>query len=131
MNALARRDAAIVSSIAGTTRDIVEVHLDLGGWPVILADTAGLRESTDAVENEGVKRALARAEKADFKMLVFDGETWPVLDGATKALMDENSIVVVNKADVIAPPHKADNEKLFISAKSGTGHSGTSGSTDR
>ena len=62
LNALARRDVAIVSEEAGTTRDVIEVHLDLGGLPVIVTDTAGLREAEGAVEAEGIKRALARVE---------------------------------------------------------------------
>ena len=61
MNRLARREAAIVSPIAGTTRDVVEVRLVLAGYPVWVADTAGLREASDAIEAEGVRRALARA----------------------------------------------------------------------
>ena len=61
LNLLARREAAIVSEIAGTTRDVIEVHVDLGGWPVVLADTAGLRAAGDAIEQEGVRRAQARA----------------------------------------------------------------------
>ncbi|MGO4570781.1 tRNA uridine-5-carboxymethylaminomethyl(34) synthesis GTPase MnmE [Microvirga sp. 2TAF3] len=65
LNALAQRDVAIVSPIAGTTRDIIEVHCDLGGLPVVIVDTAGLRESTDAIEQEGVARARARARNAD------------------------------------------------------------------
>ena len=65
LNLLARRDAAIVSETAGTTRDVIEVHLDLGGWPVVLADTAGLRATGDAIEQEGVRRAKARAAAAD------------------------------------------------------------------
>ncbi|WP_245435398.1 tRNA uridine-5-carboxymethylaminomethyl(34) synthesis GTPase MnmE [Microvirga calopogonii] len=65
LNALARRDVAIVSPIAGTTRDVIEVHCDLGGLPVIIVDTAGLRESADVIEQEGVSRARARAENAD------------------------------------------------------------------
>jgi tRNA modification GTPase len=72
LNLLARRDAAIVSETAGTTRDVIEVHLDLGGWPVVLADTAGLRESGDAIEQEGVRRAQARAAAADLRLLVLD-----------------------------------------------------------
>ena len=65
LNALAQRDVAIVSPIAGTTRDVIEVHCDLGGLPVIIVDTAGLRESADMIEQEGVSRARARAEDAD------------------------------------------------------------------
>ncbi len=72
LNLLARREAAIVSEIAGTTRDVIEVHVDLGGWPAVLADTAGLRLSGDAIEQEGVRRAKARAASADLRLLVLD-----------------------------------------------------------
>jgi tRNA modification GTPase len=65
LNVLARRDVAIVSPVAGTTRDVIEVHCDLGGLPVIIVDTAGLRESGDMIEREGVSRARARAQDAD------------------------------------------------------------------
>ena len=120
LNALARRDAAIVSSIAGTTRDVIDVHLDLGGYPVILTDTAGLRESGDAIESEGIRRALHRAQHADLKLLVFNGEEWPKLDAATVALADQNTIKVVNKCDVIGVPPDED-DYLFLSAKTGEG----------
>ncbi len=73
LNQLARREAAIVSPIPGTTRDVIEVHLNLGGYPVTLLDTAGIRESSDPVEQEGVRRALARAEEADLVLWVIDG----------------------------------------------------------
>jgi len=72
LNRLAGREAAIVSARAGTTRDVIEVKLDLGGYPVLVADTAGLRDSADEIEQEGVKRALKRAEHADAKIVVFD-----------------------------------------------------------
>ncbi len=70
---MAGRDAAIVSHRAGTTRDTIEVHLDIAGFPVILTDTAGLRESEDDIEQEGIRRALARAGEADIKLVLFDG----------------------------------------------------------
>ena len=73
LNRLARREAAIVSPIPGTTRDVIEVHLNLGDYPVTLLDTAGIRESSDLVEQEGVRRALARAEEADLVLWVTDG----------------------------------------------------------
>ncbi|KAA0575587.1 tRNA uridine-5-carboxymethylaminomethyl(34) synthesis GTPase MnmE [Azospirillum sp. Sh1] len=101
LNALARRDAAIVSARAGTTRDIIEVHLDLGGYPVILADTAGLREAAaDEVEEEGIRRARDRAARADVKVAVFDATTLPDLDPATLDLIDADTVVVFNKTDL-------------------------------
>ncbi len=73
LNRLARREAAIVSPYPGTTRDVIEVHLDLGGYPVTLLDTAGIRQSDDPVEQEGVRRAAARAAAADLVLWVIDG----------------------------------------------------------
>ena len=73
LNRLARREAAIVSPYPGTTRDVIEVHLNLADYPVTLLDTAGIRESSDPVEQEGVRRALARAEAADLVLWVTDG----------------------------------------------------------
>ena len=101
MNALTRREMAIVSSIAGTTRDIVEARLDLSGFPVLLADTAGLREVAeggDPIEREGVRRALARAEQADLRVLVFTAGAAP--DPATAALLSPDAVLVANKADL-------------------------------
>ena len=101
LNYLAKRDAAIVSSIAGTTRDVIEVNLELAGFSVSLADTAGLRESADEIETQGIKRALERAQSADLKILMIDSaDEQPDL-----SLADENTIIVVNKIDVVAPPH--------------------------
>lgn len=107
LNLLARRDAAIVSEAAGTTRDVIEVHLDLGGWPVVLADTAGLRESPDAIEREGVRRARARADAADLRLLVLDASgDWQremrSITEATERWSDAHDIVVVNKSDLAA-----------------------------
>ena len=102
LNALAQRDAAIVSATAGTTRDVIEVHLDLGGYPVILADTAGLRDGIDAIESEGIRRAQSRAAQADLKILLFDAAALPTLDATTLALRDDRSIIVINKMDLRA-----------------------------
>ena len=101
VNRLARRDVAIVTPLPGTTRDVLEVHLDLGGYPVTLLDTAGLREAADLIEAEGVRRARARAERADVRLIMFDGAVWPELDPATLALVDEVAVIVVNKCDLI------------------------------
>ncbi len=99
LNALARRDAAIVSDRAGTTRDVVEVRLDLGGYPVTVADTAGLRATADEVEQEGVRRALARSGAADLTLVVFDGSA-AVADAASLAQLGPDCVAIVNKIDL-------------------------------
>jgi tRNA modification GTPase len=99
MNALARRDVAITAASAGTTRDVIEVALDLLGYPVLLADTAGLRAATDAVEIEGVRRARARAEAADLRLAVVDA-TRPEEGAALAGLVDGATLIVANKIDL-------------------------------
>ncbi|WP_183177731.1 tRNA uridine-5-carboxymethylaminomethyl(34) synthesis GTPase MnmE [Azospirillum sp. OGB3] len=124
LNALARREAAIVSARAGTTRDVIEVHLDLGGYPVVLADTAGLREAAaDEVEEEGIRRALDRAARADVKVAVFDATALPALDPATIALLDKDTVVVLNKTDVVdaVVPTVGGWEAVAVSARTGAG----------
>ncbi|MDQ2102946.1 tRNA uridine-5-carboxymethylaminomethyl(34) synthesis GTPase MnmE [Azospirillum isscasi] len=124
LNALARREAAIVSARAGTTRDVIEVHLDLGGYPVVLADTAGLREAAaDEVEEEGIRRALDRAARADVKVAVFDATALPVLDPATVALVDKDTVVVLNKTDLAdaAVAKVGEWEAVAVSARTGSG----------
>lgn len=105
VNALANRDVAIVSDVAGTTRDIIEAHLDIGGYPVIISDTAGLRpeqltnNNQDQIEAEGIKRALQRAHDADIRLLLYDG-TEKTLDPHTQELETlDNTITIINKAD--------------------------------
>ncbi len=100
LNRLAGREAAIVAVTEGTTRDVIEVRLDLEGLPVTLSDTAGLRASLDAIENEGMRRALARAQSSDLRILVFDGGLWPGIDAQTSSLIDEAAILVLNKVDL-------------------------------
>ena len=114
VNALAQRDVAIVSDVPGTTRDVIEVRLDLAGFPVILADTAGLRESDDAIEQEGVRRARARAEAADLRLLVLDGNA-PEIHGKSAAAAE---IVVRNKSDLA---QERSRDGLWLSAKTGEG----------
>ncbi len=118
LNRLAGRDAAIVHETAGTTRDVVEVYMDLGGLPVSIADTAGLREARDAVEEEGIRRALERARAADIKVLVFDARVWPDLDPETAALIDADALVMCNKAD-LRDPRTRSQETLYIDGESG------------
>jgi tRNA modification GTPase len=122
LNALARRDVAIVSARAGTTRDVIEVHLDLDGWPLTLADTAGLRDSTDEIEQEGVRRALRRTEEADLKLIVLDAGA-PDIPAPVRALIDDDALLVLNKIDVAvgANPTVADLRALPVSAKTGQG----------
>jgi len=100
LNYLARSDVAIVSEIPGTTRDVIEVSLDIAGFPVIIADTAGIRETEDAIEIEGVKRARARGLEADMKIVMLDAGEYPDFDKESLALIDEDTLVVVNKCDL-------------------------------
>src|SRR6187401_1528014 len=119
LNRVAQREAAIVSPHAGTTRDVIEVHLNLGGYPVTLLDTAGIRESDDPVEQEGVRRAQARADAADLVLWVVD-----VSDRAGDTAGDKNESkpkwIVRNKIDLV-PANPAAAQGYDISAKSGRG----------
>ena len=99
LNYLAKRDVAIVSSIAGTTRDVIEVNLDLGGYPVTIADTAGIRESQDLIEKEGINRALRRAEDADIKIVIIAEGDQSSFSPEILSLIDGDSIVLINKID--------------------------------
>ena len=124
INNLAGRDAAIVSTRAGTTRDVVEVRMDLAGWPLTLADTAGLRESSDEIESEGVRRALARSASADLSLVVFDGALWPEADAQSLALLGEDALAVLNKTDLLPPPAPAaigGRAALGVSCHTGAG----------
>lgn len=102
LNALARRDAAIVSATAGTTRDVIEARLDLGGFPVLAADTAGLREARDDIEAEGIRRARRWAGTADLKIAVFAVDD-PAAAGAAADVVDRDTVVVLNKVDLGEP----------------------------
>lgn len=124
LNRLAGREAAIVSAQAGTTRDVIEIHLDLHGWPVVLADTAGLREAGEEIEAEGIRRALAKAETADITLAVFDAAMLPHLDEATLAVVDGSALVVLNKCDLAGDelPHAVGGRPcIAISARNGHG----------
>jgi len=129
LNRLARREAAIVSPYPGTTRDVIEVHLDLDGYPLTLLDTAGIRGSTDPVEQEGVRRARARAAAADLILWVTDASA---AEGAADGLGPQPSTATVwllhNKIDLVASKASRTesgkdgiNRSLTISAADGTG----------
>ena len=100
LNHLSNRDAAIVSEIAGTTRDVIETHLNIDGYPVVVSDTAGIRDSKNEIEKKGIKLALDKAENADLKLIVIDAKSID-FKGVLKELMDENAILVVNKSDLL------------------------------
>jgi tRNA modification GTPase len=116
MNALAGRDVAIISPIPGTTRDMIEVFLDLHGYPVILVDTAGIRDTQDPIEQEGVARARRRAESADLTLWLDDG-------GASLAPSLESPTLLVRTKTDLQEAHAspAGAEGLAISAKTGAG----------
>jgi tRNA modification GTPase len=105
LNQLARREAAITSPIAGTTRDVIEVAIDLAGYPVVLADTAGLRDSADIVEQEGLRRALKRAEAAELRLFVFDAGRPQDAMGAAQ-WPGPDTILIANKVDLLAREKK-------------------------
>jgi tRNA modification GTPase len=100
LNRIARREAAIVSPIPGTTRDVIEVHLDLGGYPVTMLDTAGIRESDDPVEQEGVRRARDRAQQADLILWVEDAAEPAIMPGPGQSI-DVPIWIIRNKVDLI------------------------------
>ena len=126
VNALVQRDIAIVSEIAGTTRDVIEAHLDIGGYAVILSDTAGLRpdqiddSGQGAIESEGIKRALKIAREADIRVILYDGTALD-LDSHSYALeAQENTIAVINKADQkINLNHPAQPLKISVASNKG------------
>ena len=100
LNNLANREVAIVSEIAGTTRDVIETHLNIDGYPVVISDTAGIRESKDEIEKKGIKLSLKKAEKADLKLVVVDARNI-YLSGFLNDLLKDNAILVVNKSDLL------------------------------
>ena len=134
MNALAGREVSIVSEEAGTTRDVMEVALNVGGYAVRVVDTAGLRDSGDRVEREGVRRARLRAEDAQLKVVVFDAGRKGALDAETREtarLVDRNAVVVFSKVDLLPPqpssppspsPSPSPNLHLQLHNRSGTRH---------
>lgn len=110
LNYLAKKDLAIVSNIAGTTRDIIETSLDINGVLVNIFDTAGIRNTDDLIEKEGVKRAVKNAEDSDLKILILSPENINISD-EIKNLIDKNTIIVLNKIDILKDNSILDNFK--------------------
>ena len=100
LNNLSNREVAIVSEIAGTTRDVVEAHLNIDGYPVIISDTAGIRDSKDEIEKKGIRLSLKKAENADLKLVVVDAKNVD-LSGFLNDLLKNDAILVVNKSDLL------------------------------
>ena len=111
LNHLSNRDVAIVSEIAGTTRDVIETHLNIDGYPVIVSDTAGIRESKNEIEKKGIKLSLNRAEEADLKLVVVDSKNLDFTD-VLKGLLDNNAILVINKSDLLEADIDPEIKKL-------------------
>ena len=111
LNHLSNRDVAIVSEIAGTTRDVIETHLNIDGYPVIVSDTAGIRESKNEIEKKGIKLSLNRAEEADLKLIVVDAKNLNFTD-VLKGLLDQNAILVINKSDLLKGDINPEIKKL-------------------
>ena len=122
LNHLSNREVAIVSEIAGTTRDVIEAHLNLDGYPVVISDTAGIRESQDEIEEKGIRLALKRAEDADLNIIVIEPKSVQ-FTGFLNDLVSEKSIIVINKIDLGYKNINQQIEKfnpIFISIKNET-----------
>ena len=122
LNYLSNRDVAIVSEIAGTTRDVIEAHLNLDGYPVVISDTAGIRESQDEIEKKGIKLALKRAEDADLNIIVIEPKSVN-FTGFLNDLVSEKSIIIINKIDLGYKDINQQIEKfnpIFLSIKNET-----------
>ena len=118
LNLLSKRDVAIVSEEKGTTRDIIEVYLDIDGYPVILADTAGIRDSNNEIEKKGISLAINKSKESDLNLIMIDNSTRKI-DVKIKNLISQDCIVVLNKSDVTSKEnHTFDKtEVVFISVK--------------
>lgn len=120
INAIAKRNVAIVSDIAGTTRDVIETYVDLKGVPVIFSDTAGLRQSDDAVEQIGIRLAHEKIAEADFKLFMFDAATDTPQIFAPYLESENNYLLVANKTDKLTPAEREELSAqgcILISAK--------------
>ena len=114
---MSKRDAAIVSDQAGTTRDVIETYLNLDGYPVILADTAGIREAKNDVEKKGISLALNKFKEADLNIVVVDNSNKKISD-KIKSLINKDTIVLLNKSDVQdKEKHKFNADTILASVK--------------
>jgi len=119
LNLLSKREAAIVSEQEGTTRDVIETYLNIDGYPVILADTAGIRKVRNQVEKEGIQRAIKKAKNADLTLVMIDNSLKQI-DKDLKKLINENCILVFNKSDLNKKIQKNEftkNDQILISVK--------------
>ena len=119
LNNLSNREIAIVSEIAGTTRDVIEARLNIDGYPVIISDTAGIRDSKNEIEKKGIKLSLKKAENADLKLVVVDAKNID-LSGFFNDLLKNDAILVVNKSDLLKDkldPEVAKHNHVLISLK--------------
>jgi tRNA modification GTPase len=123
LNYLSKREVAIVSEIEGTTRDTIEVSLNLDGYPVLISDTAGIRETNDPIEKKGVQIAIDKAQNADLKIILLDAKN-PYFKGFFDSLHDENSLIIINKSDLISDEFDEKSiyslEHILISVKEET-----------
>jgi len=116
LNLLSKREAAIVSEEEGTTRDIIETYLNIDGYPVILADTAGIREAKNEIEKKGISLALSKSKESDLNLIVIDNSS-KILDKKIQSLINDNSIVVLNKSDIDSKPKHNFKESILVSVK--------------
>jgi tRNA modification GTPase len=117
LNLLSKREVAIVSEEEGTTRDIIEIFLNIDGYPVILADTAGIREAKNEVEKKGISLALGKSKEADLNIIMIDNSSNSIND-KIKNLINEDSIVLLNKSDIKDnQSHKFDADTILVSVK--------------
>ncbi len=121
LNALARRDAAIVSAEPGTTRDLIEIQMEIAGYAVTLVDTAGIRDAAGEIESEGIRRALTRAQNADLKLHLVDVTTLAESMNKLAAFVDKNTILIATKSDLAPLPSNLPFPAIAISTQTGDG----------
>ena len=122
LNFLAKRDVAIVSNIAGTTRDVIEVHLDINGYPITIADTAGIRESDNEIENLGIEKTISSTNNADFSIIMLDAREIDDNDIITNKIQNTEAIYIANKVDLQTTLNNTDKKNIhYISVKENIG----------